>query len=64
MSSSAQTVIVPNGRTLMFAEWGDPDGWPVASLHGTPGSRLGRHRDEGVYHRAGVRLVTYDRPDG
>jgi pimeloyl-ACP methyl ester carboxylesterase len=27
----------PDGRTLAFAEWGDPDGFPVFSLHGTPG---------------------------
>jgi pimeloyl-ACP methyl ester carboxylesterase len=34
----------------------------VFSLHGTPGSRLGRHHDPTVYERANVRLVTYDRP--
>ncbi|HTU84747.1 MAG TPA: alpha/beta hydrolase [Solirubrobacteraceae bacterium] len=31
-------------------------------LHGTPGSRLTRHPDEGVYREAGVRAITYDRP--
>jgi pimeloyl-ACP methyl ester carboxylesterase len=34
----------------------------VFSLHGTPGSRLGHHPDESIYQRAGVRLITYDRP--
>jgi pimeloyl-ACP methyl ester carboxylesterase len=50
-----------DGRTLAFCEWGDPQGAPVFSLHGTPGSRLGRHPDEGIYRRAGVRMITYDR---
>lgn len=51
-----------DGRKLAFAEWGDPDGFPVFQLHGTPGSRLGRHPDESVYVRVGVRLITYNRP--
>ena len=32
------------------------------SLHGTPGSRLGRHPDEAMYERLEMHLVTYDRP--
>lgn len=56
-----QTTTTPDGRALAFCEWGDPDGFPVFSLHGTPGSRLGRHPDENVYRDARVRLLTYDR---
>jgi pimeloyl-ACP methyl ester carboxylesterase len=52
----------PEGRTLGVAEWGDPSGVPVFNLHGTPGSRLGRHHDEAMYDRLGMRLITYDRP--
>ena len=51
-----------DGRTLAYAEWGDPNGFPVFSLHGTPGSRLGRHYDESDYADVGARVVTYDRP--
>jgi pimeloyl-ACP methyl ester carboxylesterase len=51
-----------DGRTLAYAEWGDPVGFPVFSLHGTPGSRLARHYDESVYSDAGARVITYDRP--
>ena len=51
-----------DGRTLAYAEWGDPEGFPVFSLHGTPGSRLGRHYDESAYVEAGARVITYDRP--
>ncbi len=57
-----ETVTTSGGRTLAFCQWGDPNGAPVFSLHGTPGSRLGHHPDEEVYRRAGVRVITYDRP--
>jgi pimeloyl-ACP methyl ester carboxylesterase len=57
-----QTTTTSTGRTLAFCEWGVPNGFPVFSLHGTPGSRLGRHPDEGEYERASVRVITYDRP--
>lgn len=40
-ASGAQAVAVADGRTLAIAEWGDPDGFPVFLLHGTPGSRFG-----------------------
>ena len=43
----------PDGRTLAVAEWGDPSGFPVVAIHGTPGSRLGRWRDPSIYVRAG-----------
>jgi pimeloyl-ACP methyl ester carboxylesterase len=46
----------------MFAEWGYRDGFPVFSLHGTPGSRLLRHWDESKYADVGARVITYDRP--
>jgi len=59
---SRRTVSAFDGRTLCFAEWGDPKGFPVFSLHGTPGGRLNRHPDETKYAEAGARVVTYDRP--
>jgi pimeloyl-ACP methyl ester carboxylesterase len=62
MSSIVPAVTTSEGRTLTCAEWGDPDGFPVFSLHGTPGSRFGRHYDEGAYVEAGARVITYDRP--
>jgi pimeloyl-ACP methyl ester carboxylesterase len=55
-------VIASDGRTLMVAEWGDPKGFPVFKLHGSPGSRYDRHYDESMYTRAGARVITYDRP--
>lgn len=58
---TTSTVAAADGRTIAFCEWGDPAGAPVFSLHGTPGSRLGRHHDESVYTESQVRLITYDR---
>jgi pimeloyl-ACP methyl ester carboxylesterase len=44
------------------AQWGAADGVPVFLLHGTPGSRLGRHPHEDAVSGAGLRVITYDRP--
>jgi pimeloyl-ACP methyl ester carboxylesterase len=57
------SVRLGDGRTLAYAEWGDPDGWPVLGCHGSPSSRLERHvEDDGAYRRWGVRLIVPDRP--
>ncbi|TDC38659.1 alpha/beta hydrolase [Micromonospora sp. 15K316] len=52
-------LVLPDGRVLGWAEYGDPAGMPVVFLHGTPGSRLSRPEDSAL---AGVRLITIDRP--
>jgi pimeloyl-ACP methyl ester carboxylesterase len=62
VSRTRQFATAPDGRTLCFAEWGDPDGFPVVAIHGTPGGRLNRHPDERTYADAGARWITYDRP--
>jgi pimeloyl-ACP methyl ester carboxylesterase len=61
-ASGTQTVAVTDGRTLTVAEWGDPDGFPVFLLHGTPGSRFVGQADAGAYASVGARVITYDRP--
>lgn len=59
----AEFVQTSDGRTLAYAQIGDPDGTPVFVLHGTPGCRLsGRHPDPARVSDAGLRVVTYDRP--
>jgi pimeloyl-ACP methyl ester carboxylesterase len=50
-----------DGRELAFDIGGDPDGFPVVGLHGTPGCRLSRWPDDGPYREAGVCYVTTDR---
>ncbi len=54
-------VTAPDGREVAFAVWGDPAGFPVLRLHGTPGCRLMRWPDERVYGSLGVCFVTPDR---
>jgi pimeloyl-ACP methyl ester carboxylesterase len=41
--------------------WGDPDGFPVLGLHGTPGCRLERWPHDELYADVGVCYVTHDR---
>jgi pimeloyl-ACP methyl ester carboxylesterase len=50
-----------DGRTLAVAEWGDPDGLPFISIHGTPGGRIGWWTDPTIYRRYGLRRITFDR---
>jgi len=56
-----RTLETPDGRTLAYATWGDPDGFPILGLHGTPGCRLNRWPNEDVYIGAGAYYVTHDR---
>ena len=55
-------VAAPDGRTVAFALWGDPDGFPIFGNHGCPGCRFDRWPDEALYADLGVLLVTRDRP--
>ena len=61
-ASGTQTVAAADGRSLTIAEWGDPDGFPVFSLHGTPGSRFVGQANASAYASVGARVITYDRP--
>lgn len=54
-------VPLADGRSIGFLDGGDPSGYPVFGLHGTPGCRLARWFDDGIYARAGVRYITTDR---
>jgi pimeloyl-ACP methyl ester carboxylesterase len=55
------SIVLRNGRTLAYAEYGDLAGKPVFFFHGTPGSRYFRPPD-GITTRLGVRLICVDRP--
>ena len=55
-------VTLDDGRNVGYAEWGDPTGRPLFSLHGTPGCRLSRHPDPGLWSGLGLRVITLDRP--
>lgn len=53
---------VPDGRYLAVETWGDPRGFPVFLLHGTPGSRTGPVPRAPLLYQLGIRLISYDRP--
>jgi pimeloyl-ACP methyl ester carboxylesterase len=55
-------LVLPGGRLLGFAEFGDVGGFPLISFHGWPGSRLQSLRYADAARRAGVRLIAPDRP--
>jgi pimeloyl-ACP methyl ester carboxylesterase len=57
-----RTMAAADGRALTVAECGDPDGFPVFLLHGTPGSRFAGQADESAYASVGAHVITYDRP--
>jgi pimeloyl-ACP methyl ester carboxylesterase len=59
-----QTVELRDGRTLGFAEYGDPNGTPVLYFHGHPSSRLEYplFDPEDAVSELGVRLIAPDRP--
>ena len=54
-------ITLPDQRQLAYLDGGDPAGYPVIGLHGTPGCRLNRLPDDAVYARTGVRYITTDR---
>ncbi len=57
-------MLTADGFTLGVAEYGPTDGFPVVSIHGTPGSRYGGPPPgkPDLYERLGVRAITFDRP--
>jgi pimeloyl-ACP methyl ester carboxylesterase len=59
----SQPFRLPDGRTLTYAEYGDPNGIPVLYFHGLAGSRLEPAvLDENDLVKAGIRMIACDRP--
>jgi len=50
-----------DGRSLAYAEYGDPKGKPVFFFHGVPGSRM-FHPSDDITIKLGVRLICPERP--
>jgi pimeloyl-ACP methyl ester carboxylesterase len=60
-----ETITLPDGRTLAYAEWGDATGTPVFLFHGSPDSRLFSPDTYPTRRKSrdlGARLITVDRP--
>lgn len=63
-SSSArdsQTMCLPDGRTLGFAECGRHDDFPLMFMHGYPSCRLETLGLDELAHRHHIRIITPDR---
>lgn len=61
-AANTRTLILNDGRSLGYAEYGDPAGKPLFIFHGTPGSRfLAKVFDEPAT-ALGVRIIAPERP--
>jgi pimeloyl-ACP methyl ester carboxylesterase len=61
MGTETVIVRVGGGRQVGCEVGGDPRGYPVIGLHGTPGCRLSRWPADSAYADAGILYVTTDR---
>jgi pimeloyl-ACP methyl ester carboxylesterase len=57
-----QTITLPDGRLLGYAEFGDYSGYPLFFFHGFPSSRLEARGADKAARQKGVRIVALDRP--
>ncbi len=56
------TLILSDGRTIAYARYGDPSGYPIGYCHGLPSSRLeAKLAAESAAH-LGLQLIAIDRP--
>src|SRR5512140_2489608 len=58
----AKILLLPDGRNLSYAEYGDPQGRPLIGFHGMPGSRYFMSILDAPARQAGLRLVAPERP--
>jgi len=56
------TLNLPDGRTLGYADLGEPDGPLVVHFHGAPSSRLEVAAYDDEFRQRGVRVVSPERP--
>jgi pimeloyl-ACP methyl ester carboxylesterase len=61
-NSESLTIRLTDGRTLGYAEYGDPSGKPVLFFHGATLSRLFGAAADASARKVGVRLIAPDRP--
>ncbi|MEP4077919.1 alpha/beta fold hydrolase [Haloferula sp.] len=57
-----ESVTLPDGRILGYAEYGDPNGKPVLFFHGWPSSRLQAAYLNDDAAKRGIRVLAPDRP--
>lgn len=57
-----RTIRLADGRQLGYAEYGDPDGYPLIYFHGGLSSRVDIETANGAAQQAGFRIIAPDRP--
>ena len=57
-----QVLTLQDGRTLGYAEYGNPKGFPLLYLHGFPSSRLEGSAFDDIAWRRNLRIIAPDRP--
>jgi pimeloyl-ACP methyl ester carboxylesterase len=57
-----ETLTLPDGRVLGYAEYGDPGGRPVFYFHGFPGSRIEARLFDRAAAQHNARIIAVDRP--
>lgn len=57
-----RSVTTSDGRTLTVREGGDPEGFPILAIAGTPGSSMLYEPHSRDAAERGIRLFSYDRP--
>lgn len=57
-----QTVLLPDGRLLGYAESGKPGGRPLLCFHGIPGSRREFQPQQAITSALGLHMFTLERP--
>ncbi|KZO97518.1 alpha/beta-hydrolase [Calocera viscosa TUFC12733] len=58
----SQTFSLPDGRTLAYAEYGTPSGFPLLYFHGYPSCRLEAAAADDLARAQNLRLLSLDRP--
>ncbi|KAF2257673.1 alpha/beta hydrolase fold protein [Lojkania enalia] len=61
-NDSSNTVALPDGRILGYAQYGSQTGQPILYLHGLPGSRVEAASLHDIGLELGVRIIATDRP--
>jgi hypothetical protein len=61
-SGGDRVIRLNDGRSLSYAQYGDPDGFVIVSAHGGFSCRLDVAAADPVAKQAGVRLISADRP--
>jgi pimeloyl-ACP methyl ester carboxylesterase len=62
VNEADRVVALRDGRRLSYAQYGDLEGFPIVSVHGGLACRLDVAAAAPVAQRAGVRLISPDRP--